>query len=158
MTQPKNTECKKGSFMDETDPARHRLKREVEMIEKENEIENLFDRGVGNFNYDRYDEAIKDFTEVLELNPDHPDALYYRGMAWAHKKNFGRAIEDFTEAVKKNPNDADSFVARGEAWQSRGKIHKALNDFKQALQIDPDNTDYKKLVRDMKEKLRQALS
>ena len=66
-------------------------------------LEDLFDQGLDRFNLDLYDEAGEVFTEVLELNPDHPDALYYRALAWFHKGDFDRAITDFTRGIEKNP-------------------------------------------------------
>lgn len=47
----------------------------------DNDVEDLFDQGLNKFNIDAYDEAIKIFKKVLEMNPDHSDALYYRALA-----------------------------------------------------------------------------
>ena len=118
----------------------------------DNDVEDLFDQGLNKFNIDAYDEAIKIFKKVLEMNPDHPDALYYRALAWAIKCNYNQAIADFTKAVEKDPFDTDSLIGRGEAWQSKGKVKRALADFKKALSIDPDNPYYQKLVDDLEEK------
>lgn len=118
----------------------------------ESKVEDLFDKGLTCFNTDLYDEAIKIFTKVLIMNPDHPDALYYRALAWAIKRDFDRAIVDFTKASEKHPNDSDTLIGRGEAWQGKGKLKRALADFKKALSIDPDNPDYQKLVDDLEEK------
>lgn len=56
----------------------------------DNDVEDLFDQGLKKFNIDAYDEAIKIFKKVLEMNPDHPDALYYRALAWAIKGDYNR--------------------------------------------------------------------
>jgi len=118
----------------------------------DNKVEDLFDQGLNSFNVDLYDEAIKIFTKVLEMNPGHPDALYFRALAWANKRDFDQAIADFTKAAEKHPHDTDSLIGRGEAWQSKGKLKRALADFKKALSIDSDNPDYQKLVDDLEEK------
>ena len=116
------------------------------------DIEELFDQGINKFNIDAYDEAIEIFKKVLEMNPDHPDALYYRALAWANKGDYNQAISDFTKAVEKDPQDTDSLIGRGEIWQSKGNVKRALADFKKALNMDPDNPDYQKLVDDLEEK------
>lgn len=116
-------------------------------------IEDLFDKGLDHFNVDSYDEAVKIFSEVLKMDPDHPDGWYYRGLAHANKGSFDMAIDDFTKAVEKNPHDIDSYIGRGEAWQSKGKFKRALEDFRKALEIQPDNPDFKNLVNDMEEQL-----
>jgi tetratricopeptide (TPR) repeat protein len=118
----------------------------------DNDIEELFDQGINRFNIDAYDEAIKIFKKVLQMNPDHPDALYYRALAWANKGDYIQAISDFTKAVEKNPFDTESLIGRGEVWQSKGNVKRALADFKKALDLDPYNPDYQKLVDDLEEK------
>ena len=118
----------------------------------DNDVEEFFDQGIQKFNTDAYDEAINIFKKVLEMNPSHPDALYYSALAWANKGDYDRAISDFTKALEKDPFDTDSWVGRGEAWQIKGKIKRALADFKRAVSIDPDNPDYQKLVSDLEEK------
>ena len=118
----------------------------------DNDIEELFDQGINKFNIDAYDEAIKIFKKVLEINPNHPDAWYYTALAWVNKGDYNQAISDFTKALEKDPFDTDSLIGRGELWQSKGKVKRALADFKKALDIDPYNTDYQKLVDDLEEK------
>jgi tetratricopeptide (TPR) repeat protein len=118
----------------------------------DNDIEALFDQGLDRFNVDAYDEAIEIFKKVLEMNPDHPDALYYIALAWANKGDDNQAIAAFTKAVEKDPFDTDSLIGRGQAWHSKGKVKRALADFKKALSIAPDNPDYRKMVDDLEEK------
>jgi len=118
----------------------------------DNDIEALFDQGINKFNVDAYDEAIKIFKKVLEMTPDHPDALYYIALAWANKGDDSQAIADFTKAVEKDPFDTDSLIGRGQAWQRKGKVKRALADFKKALSIDPGNPDYQVLVDVLEEK------
>jgi tetratricopeptide (TPR) repeat protein len=121
-------------------------------------IEDLFDKGVDHFNMDLYDTAIAYFTEVLEMNPDHPDALYYRAVARANNKDFDQAVSDFTKALEKNPYDVDSHIGRGQVWESTGRLNRALADFKGALSIDPDSADYQKLVDDLEKEINETSS
>jgi tetratricopeptide (TPR) repeat protein len=117
-----------------------------------NDIERLFDEGLGLFIADEYDEAIKKFTDVLAQDPDHPDAQYYIAISWANKGKSGKAISEFTKVIEKDPNDPDALIGRGELWQNKGKLKQALADFKKALSMDPDNPDFKKRVFDLEEK------
>jgi tetratricopeptide (TPR) repeat protein len=116
------------------------------------DLEDLFDEGLNRFNADKYGDAIRIFTKVLQIDPEHSDALYYRAIAWTNKGNFEQAIADFTEAVKNDPYDTDAWFGRGEAWQGKGDVKRALADFKKALNIDPGNPDYKRRVSDLEEK------
>ena len=125
------------------------------VLDMDNEIkdlEDLFDEGLNRFNADKYGDAIGIFSKVLDLNPEHSDALYYRAISWMNQKNFDRAIADFTQAVNQDPNDADAWIGRGEVWQRKGDVKHALDDFKKALELDPDNPGYKRLVSSLEEK------
>ena len=73
----------------------------------DNNVEELFDKGLDHFNIDLYPEAIEAFTQVLQMDPDHPDALYYRALAWFNKGDFDQSIADFTLAIEKDPYAAD---------------------------------------------------
>ena len=95
----------------------------------DNNVEDLFDKGLDHFNIDLYAEAIEVFTQVLQMDPDHPDALYYRALAWFHKGDFDQSIADFTQAIEKDPYAA-CFIGCGEAWLGKGIIKQALDDFK----------------------------
>jgi Tfp pilus assembly protein PilF len=118
----------------------------------DNDIEAIFDEGLTCFNADKYDEAIKKFTDVLTKDPDHPDAQYYIAVSWANKGRSGKAVSEFTKAIEKDPNDADALIGRGDVWQDKGKLKRALADFKKALSMDPDNPDYKKRVFDLEKR------
>jgi len=109
----------------------------------DNDIDDLFDQGLNRFNIDEYDEAIKIFKKVLKMNPDHPDALYYRALARANKGDYN---------LEKDPLDTDSLIGRGDVWRSKGNVKRALADFKKALDMDRDNPDYQKLEDDLEEK------
>ena len=118
----------------------------------DNDVEELFDQGLNRFNIDLYAEAIEIFTHVLQKSPDHPDALYYRALAWFHQGNLDQSIADFTQAIEKDPQAADCFIGRGEVWLTKGIIKAALGDFKKALDIEPGNPDYRKLVKDLEDR------
>jgi tetratricopeptide (TPR) repeat protein len=126
-------------------------------MKMDKDVDDLFDQGLDHFNVDLYDEAIEVFSDVIKIDPDHPDALYYRALAWLNKGDLGRAIADFTQAIEKDPRDADCFIGRGEAWQSKGNLKRAFADFKAALSIEPDNPDYRRLVDDLTGKSGQTI-
>ena len=53
--------------------------------------------------------------QALKLNPNYPDALNNRGIAYIGKGQYDRAIQDFDQAIKLNPKDADAIKNRAEA-------------------------------------------
>jgi tetratricopeptide (TPR) repeat protein len=45
---------------------------------------------------EQYNNAIRTYTKVLEINPRCPEAYKKRGAVWSKKKDFDKAVADFT--------------------------------------------------------------
>ena len=97
----------------------------------------------------QYDEAIADFTQAIQLQPDNVVAYTNRGAAYADNWELDRAIADFTQAITLNPRDANAYFNRGVTYAQRGDSADVIADFKQvlALTTDPD------LQRDARQQL-----
>ena len=65
--------------------------------------------GVAFTKQNKMDRAIKHFSEVLRIRPNHPDSHYNLGVALLHKRKFEKAIVHFREAQRIKP---DFFEAR----------------------------------------------
>ena len=55
-----------------------------------------------------YEEAIKAYNRVIELDPVFINAYYNRGVAKIQLKESQEAIEDFNKAIECNPNFANA--------------------------------------------------
>lgn len=102
-------------------------------------LEQRYKRGVFFLDSHRYDEAIKAFTHVLNINPDFAKAYTARGLAWYKKGVFGRAITDFNKALDIDPLDAKAYNNRGLVWYKKGDYDRAIADYNKALDIDPND-------------------
>ena len=123
-------------------------------------------RGIAYDNKGDYDRAIRDFDEVLRLEPkydyavDHRDIInynkndydwslplrvfshdaqtfYHLGITYGHKSDYDRAIRDFDRAIRLDPLLAEAFYNRGIAYQYKGDFQHANQDFGQAIRLDP---------------------
>ena len=63
-------------------------------------------RGIAYGELKNYQQAIEDFTQAINLNPDPDCPLYYIGRAHAYSdlENYEKAIEDYNKAIEINPN------------------------------------------------------
>ena len=52
---------------------------------------------------DDYDQAIADFTEAIQIDPEFSAAHFARGDAYRKKGDYDQAIADFTEAIQIDP-------------------------------------------------------
>lgn len=67
--------------------------------------QDLFNMGFNYFKAQKFDEAIKNFTKVLEINPKNITALKIRGAAYATINDFDKAISDWEKVIELNPDD-----------------------------------------------------
>ena len=84
------------------------------------------------------DNAIADFTQVIQLDADnaYPGAYFARGLAYDEKKNYKRAIEDYTKTIELKPNYAEAYDQRGMVHFSRGDYNHAIENFTSAIELD----------------------
>ena len=60
------------------------------------EAEAAFERGRKSFENGDYDQAIKDYTEAVRLDPNYVAAYSGRGICYQKKEKFDKAIKDFS--------------------------------------------------------------
>ena len=86
------------------------------------------------------DNAIADFTQVIQLDADnaYPGAYFARGLAYDNKKNYKRAIEDVTKMIELKPNYAEAYNRRGMAYFGMDDYNRAIENFTRAIELDYD--------------------
>jgi tetratricopeptide (TPR) repeat protein len=57
--------------------------------------------------------AVHDLNSILEVEPLHAEARFYRGRVHAELHQWQAALVDFSAAIHLNPNDALAFYHRG---------------------------------------------
>lgn len=61
-------------------------------------------RGISHEKLAQYDEAIKDFTRVIELDPHNINAFFNRGSAHDSNGAYQLAVKDYTAALSLEQN------------------------------------------------------
>jgi Flp pilus assembly protein TadD len=84
-----------------------------------------------------FNQAIKDFSLALEINPHYVDALVNRGSAYAILGMLDDALMDFTHALKFERNDPEIYHKRGEIYLQNNMYDEAIKDFTSALVLNP---------------------
>ena len=90
-----------------------------------------------------YDEAVKCWTEAIELNPNNFYAYESRGYYFhlEHVGRFAEAIEDYTHAIDLRPSVAENYFYRGETYMHLGETELAKSDFEKALGLNPQMSE-----------------
>ncbi len=86
----------------------------------------------------QYDEAIKEFSEALEKNPEHVMAHLGLAITYMQTGKDDEALQEFNFVVGQAPELAAAFANRGILYDRLGKHRKALADYKKALELDPE--------------------
>ncbi|HEV2992268.1 MAG TPA: tetratricopeptide repeat protein, partial [Candidatus Angelobacter sp.] len=86
------------------------------------------------------DHAIQDFTELIRLKPDLPDAFANRGWLYERRRDYIQAILDLTEALRMKPDLELALVNRGAAYENSGDSTRAINDLSAAIHLQPSDS------------------
>ena len=93
------------------------------------------DRGIAFALKGQNDQAILDFTKVLEINSRYPQAYYNRGIVYSNKGQYDRAISDFSKALEINPRLAEAYYNRGNVYYYQKEYNKSWDDIKRAQDL-----------------------
>ncbi len=83
------------------------------------------------------DAAIKDYTRVVELRPEAPDAYLNLGAAYKKKGELNKALETYNLALKRHADFIPALSNRGWVYIEQEKWREAQADFESALKINP---------------------
>ena len=95
-------------------------------------------RGRAHRDSGRYDEALLDFTRVIDLDPDHQWAIAGRGETYRLAGRHDDALTDFNRAIDLDPDDDWAIASRGQTHLALGRHDEALTDFNRAIDLDPE--------------------
>ncbi len=84
------------------------------------------------------DQALESFQRVLELEPDHPEALYYLGELFLLKGEPARAVENLERLNRVRPEFVQGAVLEARAQLAMGNAERAVELLERARELDPD--------------------
>ena len=86
--------------------------------------------------------AIEQYSEAIDRNPDFVEAYNNRGLANISLGRHENAFTDFDQAIRLNPNSADAYNNRGNTKSYYlGQYQDAIADYNEALRLKPDDAD-----------------
>uniref|UniRef100_A0A2C9JP70 Tetratricopeptide repeat protein 1 n=1 Tax=Biomphalaria glabrata TaxID=6526 RepID=A0A2C9JP70_BIOGL len=113
-----------------------------EILERKNKSQQLKDEGNTKFRNGLYDEAIKDYTEALDICPltFHKEISIMfanRAACYMKKELYTEAIKDSTKAIDLHPHYLKAILRRAELYEKTDKLDEALQDYKKVVELDP---------------------
>ncbi len=99
----------------------------------------LIDRSVAAATLERYDDAVEDLGQALELDVHRTDALVLRAAAWRHLDHLDLAQDDIDRAFAMDPDNPEAFLERGILRQRYGDREGARQDWVKAVALAPSS-------------------
>jgi len=98
----------------------------------------VYNLALSYFQKNEYDEAIKSFKDVLEIDPKYVAAWYDLGYIYKGEKEYDKAIEHYNKALEISPEYADAWHGLALSYYQQNEYEKAIEYTKNALEIDPE--------------------
>jgi tetratricopeptide (TPR) repeat protein len=84
------------------------------------------------------DQAIADYSKVIEIKPRYDGAYVNRGNAYKAKGLFVRAIADYNKAIELNLKNDKAYYNRGTVYKAKGLFDQAIDDFNKTIELNPN--------------------
>jgi len=91
------------------------------------------------YGYGNYDESLKAYKKVLEIDPLDSLAWMSIGDIFQIKGKYDKAILAYNKAIKGNPNSASIWRKKGAALMIKGKLDNAIEAYNRSIEIDPSD-------------------
>ena len=89
----------------------------------------LFDQG-------KYDDAIKAYTEYLELQPTHLKSIYNRGRAYEELGKYDQALSDFEKTLEIDQKNVSALLSIGNHYYRKERFDIAAYNFEKAVGLN----------------------
>jgi tetratricopeptide (TPR) repeat protein len=131
----------------------YKFKYEINKEQPKNESDYRF-RGLMNSLLGKDDEALEDYTKLIELNPKDAHAYNNRAFSYRALKRFDEALDDFKKAIELEPNNGIIHYNIGCLYLIMKEKETGIDSLKKAVEINPEvianirNDDELKVYRD----------
>jgi tetratricopeptide (TPR) repeat protein len=104
-------------------------------------VELLLDRAGTLAEAGEYDDALKDVTAALKIQPNNPQIMAFRASANRLRGNLEEAMADAERAVALGPQNVAALLERGNMYRMERRLDDARKDWLRILEIDPDSAE-----------------
>jgi tetratricopeptide (TPR) repeat protein len=121
----------------------------------------LYDIGISHAKRGNPRDAIFYFDKVLSVEPEHMNALAYKGNALGKLGKYDEAITCYDKVLKNNPNHQTVLINKGLALHYLKKYDQAISFYDKILEKDPQNANtlyHKSCSKALQKNSEEALS
>ena len=103
-------------------------------------IEQIFLLGLESHKKNDLKSAEKFYNDVLEINPNHFNSIFYLASLSAQTKNYIKAKNLFEKIIQIKPNYDVAYANLGAVLKELGKFNEAVEACRKAISIQPNNS------------------
>ena len=112
--------------------------------EKRKKLDELIEKGLTQYNSQKYAQAKDIFLKALDIEDDNAEANAYLGMTLYDenpndKKAVEEAIKKIKKALKKNNNIESAHFTLAKIYEEQGLSDSAIDEYKETLKLNPNN-------------------
>lgn len=107
-------------------------------IQIENNADDYAKRGLLNGKIEKFDEAIKDLSKAIELNPEWVDYYLKRAQIYFLMEKYDDALKDASTAQDLNAIIPDPYTLSATIYLKMGKFDEALDQIDSAINFAPE--------------------
>lgn len=89
-----------------------------------------------------FDKALRDYSEIILIDPDYEDAYYLRGLIRIETGDTLAAKQDFDLLYKKNKNSALARVGTATLYNASGRYREAAELYTEVIRFNPQKASF----------------
>ena len=92
----------------------------------------------------QYENAILDYTDVIDIDPDSEGIHLARANAYLqtdNRNNYQNALQDFSVVIEQNPESLEAYLGRGIAYHYLDEYDNAIEEFTYVIAHYPATSD-----------------
>jgi len=108
------------------------------ILARTDEINQYFKRGVEYTNQEKYDKAIKEFTQVITNDKDYANAYLGLGIVYVHKKMNREDIELLKKAIELDTKENMDYFMLARVYEKLEEDKNAIQLWEKFLTLKPE--------------------
>ncbi|KAJ8675647.1 hypothetical protein QAD02_011433 [Eretmocerus hayati] len=114
------------------------------------QVSDLKDKGNKALAEKKYDEAIKFYSQAIDLDDKNHVLYSNRSAAYAFAGSYQQALEDAEKTVSLKPDWSKGYSRKGSALAYLGKLDESIEAYSQGLMLDPNNEQLKSGLQEVR--------